>query len=345
MEGSLVLSKFRGSLLGVVLGDCLGSPYEGEYNVSKVVLQRFFDKLTGPYFKAPIHQYTDDTVMTMCVAGSLIEKKEFDDKDLAKRFVSEFYRESKRGYGANIIEVFHKLRVQKFEAVWQPAREQFEGSGSYGNGGAMRIAPVALYFNNNYKEMLNIAKKCTELTHTHRLGVNGALLQCIAVHQSLFLNPMKPLDVKEFTNNLIIKVADIEKENPGLDFEDANPYKKQLEAMEKLLSQENVHDEEVETVLGTSIAALYSVPTAVYCFLRAQQPIPKIETNCPFQRTIQYAISLGGDTDTIASMAGAIAGAFYGYDVINKNLLKHCEGSDKVTELADKLYSLSSARS
>lgn len=54
MESSLMRSKFKGSLLGVVLGDCLGSPYEGEYNVSKVVLQRFFDKLTGPYFKGEL---------------------------------------------------------------------------------------------------------------------------------------------------------------------------------------------------------------------------------------------------------------------------------------------------
>lgn len=336
-------SKFKGSLLGVVLGDCLGSPYEGEYNVSKVVLQRFFDKLTGPYFKAPIHQYTDDTVMTICVAESLIEKKGFDDKALAKRFVSEFYREPKRGYGANILEVFHKLKVQRFEDIWKPAKEQFDGSGSYGNGGAMRIAPVALYFNDNYKGMLDVAQKCTELTHTHRLGVNGALLQCAAIHQSLFLNPAKPLDVKEFTSNLITKITEIEKQNSGLDFEHENPYRKQLDEMDRLLSQENVHDEEVENVLGTSIAALYSVPTAVYCFLRAQQPISNIETQCPFQRTIQYAISLGGDTDTIASMAGAIAGAFYGHEVINKNLLKHCEGSDKVMEIADKLCSLSSA--
>lgn len=51
MESNLMRSKFRGSLLGVVIGDCLGSSYEGEYNISRVVLQRYFDKLTGPYFK------------------------------------------------------------------------------------------------------------------------------------------------------------------------------------------------------------------------------------------------------------------------------------------------------
>lgn len=38
-------------------------------------------------FLAPVHQYTDDTVMTICVAESLVENKGFDDKDLAKRYV------------------------------------------------------------------------------------------------------------------------------------------------------------------------------------------------------------------------------------------------------------------
>lgn len=62
-----------------------------------------------------------------------------------------------------------------------------------------------------------------------------------------------------------------------LDFEFPTPYKKQLEEMVRLLSQEHVHFSEVETVLGTSVAALHSVPTAIYCFLRAQQPVPDIE--------------------------------------------------------------------
>lgn len=61
------------------------------------------------------------------------------------------------------------------------------------------------------------------------------------------------------------------------------------------------------------------------------------QTNNPFRRTIQYAVSLGGDTDTIASMAGAIAGAYYGIDVIHKNLQQLAEGSDMINELAIRL--------
>jgi poly(ADP-ribose) glycohydrolase ARH3 len=44
-------SKFRGCILGSLLGDCLGAPYEEDYRISKTVLQKYFDKLEGPYFK------------------------------------------------------------------------------------------------------------------------------------------------------------------------------------------------------------------------------------------------------------------------------------------------------
>lgn len=93
------------------------------------------------------------------------------------RFVKEYYVDPNRGYGANVTDVFHKLNIQNLENVWKPAEEQFGGSGSYGNGGAMRVAPVPLFAHKNYDLMLDIAEKSTRLTHTHPLGVNGALLQ------------------------------------------------------------------------------------------------------------------------------------------------------------------------
>lgn len=68
------------------------------------------------------------------------------------------------------------------------------------------------------------------------------------------------------------------------------------------------------------------------------------QTDCPFRRTIQYAISLGGDTDTIASMAGAIAGAYYGIDVINESLQKHCEFVEETITLASQIVEISSVK-
>lgn len=62
------------------------------------------------------------------------------------------------------------------------------------------------------------------------------------------------------------------------------------------------------------------------------------QTDNIFRRTIQYAISFGGDTDTIASMAGAIAGAYVGEKQIGENLQKQCEFSSEMVKIADNLY-------
>ena len=59
-----------------------------------------------------------------------------------------------------------------------------------------------------------------------------------------------------------------------------------------------------------------------------------------FEELIPYAISLGGDTDTIASMAGALGGAFFGYDKIPKDWLDCCEGRERIYSLADSLFDL-----
>lgn len=55
---------------------------------------------------------------------------------------------------------------------------------------------------------------------------------------------------------------------------------------------------------------------------------------------IYFQITLGGDTDTIGSMTGALAGAFYGEDKFSNNLLEHCEASKKFAYLGEKLYNI-----
>ena len=57
-------------------------------------------------------------------------------------------------------------------------------------------------------------------------------------------------------------------------------------------------------------------------------------------RTICYAVSLGGDTDTIATMAGAIAGAYYGIDEVPSRWFEICEGTDTALTQAEELYKL-----
>lgn len=338
----ILRKKFRGCLLGSLLGDCLGAPFEGDFITSgdKIVIKNYLDKLEAPDFKGPVKQYTDDTAMTRCIAKALIDKPEPDYVLMAKLFVKEYFLEPKRGYGQNVITVFKKLKQSRFQDVFKPASEQFDGSGSLGNGGAMRIAPLALYFFNNYDLMIDAATKATKLTHTNPLGINGALLQCMAIQQCFMVKHGEKIDVHRFVDELLHKMKPFEyEEDEDLEEILEKPYREKLLTIQNLLQRtydedDVLYDEILET-LGNSISALESVPTAIYCFLKACSETPELKDI--FRNAVEYAISLGGDTDTIASMTGAIAGAYVGEEHLNKHLIKHCEKHEETIEMADNL--------
>lgn len=343
----VVAGRFRGCLVGALLGDCLGAPFEMDPKASPSVLNSYFKRLHDPNLKVPYKQYTDDTAMTRCVALSLIEKKGFVAEDMAKRFVKEYFAEPRRGYGGNVVMVFMGLRATKFRDVFAPAALQFDGRGSYGNGGAMRAAPIALFcHNSSEQELVDTAKNMALITHANKMGYNGTILQCLAVHEAL--QTTRELDGVKFIDKLIEKMRIVEQ--PGEDDiidEGDEPflYVKKLEKVLELLEHGNsVEGEQVEEELGVDVSAHRSVPTAIYSFLRASKPIPSIETDNEFQRTLQYAISLGGDTDTIASMAGSIAGAYYGIEKVPQTLQRHCEALSDAIQQADKLYQLMKSR-
>ncbi|XP_053660494.1 ADP-ribosylhydrolase ARH3-like [Anopheles marshallii] len=347
LEKSLMLSKFRGSLLGALVGDCCGAPFEGQLMDSgvKLILKKNLDKLEGPDFSAPYKKYTDDTAMTIQTAKTFLDPAGYSQKLLAKNYVVEFFKEPNRGYGEAVGEVFEKLRQTKIADPTCPAIAQFNGSGSFGNGAAMRVSPVALYcVNKSIDELVRLVKETSQVTHTNVLGVNGAILQALAIRQSFLLNPNEPFCWKTFLAQLQQHMVEIEKENdPDLD---ANPnaYEKQLQNMEKLLDNTvEPSDENVLNLMGHSVAALYSVPTAVYCFLRHTQDLLKDTDRKSFRNTLEYAISLGGDCDTIGSMACAISGAYYGESIISSALLKHCESAENVAFLGEQLFKVAGA--
>lgn len=79
-----------------------------------------------------------------------------DTNSIAFRFADTYFNGKPRAYGANIREVFEKLQRDAGSDPFKPAKEQFGGSGSYGNGGAMRVSPVALFYAHDRKEMLEV---------------------------------------------------------------------------------------------------------------------------------------------------------------------------------------------
>lgn len=82
------------------------------------------------------------------------------------------------------------------------------------------------------------------------------------------------------------------------------------------------------------------MPTAIYCFLRTTKKSENIQDS--LRQTVEFTISIGGDTDTIASMACALSGAYYGENAFFEKLIRHLEGSDETLQLADKLFEVAS---
>ncbi|KZS15375.1 Poly glycohydrolase ARH3 [Daphnia magna] len=309
---------------------------------------------------APYKAYTDDTAMTFSVAQSLINKNRFDPQDMAKKFVDEFYAHPRRGYASSMTDVFKALKRDDCKDPYGPGRLLYAGRGSYGNGSAMRIAPIALFCHSNAEEAMHIAYKSSLITHANELGYNGAILQCLAIQKALHTDSSVPLDVDQFSLYLQEKMATIEKNEDQPSMLNSflhnssqprrttinmtkSSYVRKLQEMRHLLKNPTVSAEKVVDVLGHFVSAYGSVCTAIYSFLRsAKDDSASVggSSESPVQRAIRYAISLGGDTDTIANMTGALAGAYYGHEAVPPVLLAHCEaeGVEQAIELADCLY-------
>eukprot|EP00112_Aurelia_sp_Birch-Aquarium-sp1_P026543 Seg9470.1 transcript_id=Seg9470.1/GoldUCD/mRNA.D3Y31 product=Poly protein_id=Seg9470.1/GoldUCD/D3Y31 len=84
--------------------------------------------------------------------------------------------------------------------------------------------------------------------------------------------------------------------------------------------------------LGNGISAQEAVPAAIFSFAHCSES--------SFIETLLYAISLGGDTDTIGTMAGALAGAHFGFASIPDEWKRVCEGFEDAVEFADQFYDL-----
>jgi len=173
--------KFIGCLLGAAIGDALGAFIEG--------LNEFNYKYWIKHVEsAKSLIYTDDTHMTIGVAESLIKNEGFNGEDMANTFIKNYEKEPYRGYGPGPPKVFKLIKSGK---TWIDASKEIYPSGSFGNGAAMRIAPIALLYFNDLNKLKEAAYWSSHITHAHNLGKEGAALQAYAVVNSFNIDGFK----------------------------------------------------------------------------------------------------------------------------------------------------------
>jgi ADP-ribosylglycohydrolase len=125
---------------------------------------------------APPWFFTDDTLMAISVVATLEEHGGIDQDFLANSFASNY--DSSRGYGAAMHGLLSRVRQT---GDWQKeAQALFHGEGSFGNGAAMRVAPLGAYFADDLHEVVEHATLSAVTTHSHVEGIAGAIAVAVA---------------------------------------------------------------------------------------------------------------------------------------------------------------------
>lgn len=257
-------------------------------------------------------RYTDDTAMAIGLAESLIKRRCIDQQHLGETFSDNFEREPWRGYASGPPTIFALVKKRGI-AYTDAAQALFRGGGSFGNGAAMRIVPVGLFFYQSrglYEQACSSAK----VTHAHPVGMDGAAIQALAIAQAARLDPEEVFPFEAFIRGLI-------------DTARTDPIKEKM-ALAKDLILHHVPPKEAASRLGRSVAVHESMPFAIYSFLCHPQS---------FEECIFCAIMNGGDRDTLGAMAGAISGAYLGLEAIPLAWKEKLEKLAYIEELASTL--------
>ncbi|MGB9627723.1 MAG: ADP-ribosylglycohydrolase family protein [Thermodesulfobacteriota bacterium] len=274
--------KYLGAMVGSALGDAIGElafRYR-EKNQLLSIIERT-EKLT----------YTDDTAMAIGLAESILEKRGVDQPHLGDTFCRNFYQEPWRGYASGPPTIFSLVKNLRLSYV-EAARNLFGGTGSMGNGAAMRIVPVGLFFHHS-ENLYEIACASAQVTHAHPVGMDGAAVQAWAIANVVERDPEKEFPLESFIKGLI-------------SFSRTEEIRSKMEQVRELILRE-VSPRVAADCLGRSVAVDESLPFAIYSFLR----YPKSFEDCLF-----CAILNGGDRDTLGAMACGISGAYLGIDAI-----------------------------
>jgi len=225
-------------MLGAIAGDVIGSPYEHAPIKSKDF--NLFNRYSV---------FTDDTVLSLAVAWSLLENIPY------QKTLREFFQQyPNAGYGG---------RFRRWARSPMP-----KAYGSFGNGSAMRVSPIA-WFYDDLDKVIEEALHSAEATHNHPEGIKGAQAVAVAIFTARHgadKSRIKSVIEDRFGYDLSLSLDQI---RPEYRFE---------------------------------VSCQNSVPQGIVSFLESTD----------FEDAVRNAVSLGGDSDTLACIAGAIAEAYYG---------------------------------
>jgi len=299
--------RFRGSLLGLAVGDALGAPIEFERPGT-------FSPVTDMRGGGPFHlksgQWTDDTSLALCLAESLIERRQFDPRDQLQRYV-RWWREGHLSSTGRCFDI---------GTTTQTALERFETTGITatplsqardGNGSIMRLAPVPLFFAFHPAVAIEKAGESSRTTH----GTRAAIDACRYL-SGLIVGAIQGHSKETLLSSHFSPVTDLWKQQP-------------LCEGVATIADGSFKVRQPPEIRGGGYV-IDSLEAALWAFYRSSS----------FEEGALLAVNLGDDADTTAAVYGQLAGAYYGEAGIPKRWRAKIHASELIVKYAEALFSL-----
>jgi ADP-ribosylglycohydrolase len=342
--------KYIATLVGCGHGDTLGMPVE---TWPKPRIQRYYGRITKPEKQKIIldengkelkkdefgkirhwgggmeaGEYTDDTIMTLPLAESLIECDGFNLDDVAIRRVTAYLdrvEEMKKRGAGSINGGFGGTTIRGFKNILKGVSPLESGVQGCGNGPCMAIAPLGIYMHKRrvYEPGLEFAVQISRMTHLDPRSIAAGVIQAHLVYSLL-----DDISKKDFFKSILDVCKTYEK--TLMSECDAFNQGTLLQRLEWIKENKNASDEEALRTLGNSGAVFESYPFTLFMFQKYY--------NNPIEGLLE-TVNSGGDCDTTGAMFGALTGAKHGMIFPDEwnSVLKDI---DKFKSLGERLYEL-----
>lgn len=294
------------AIFGFAVGDALGVPAEFKTR-EELKLNPVTDMLQLDDY--PAGMWSDDTSMTLCTLASFKENDwKLDCDDIMNRFVKWL----NEGYMTATGEVFdvgittRKAILRYYNGIsLNECAPQNEWS--CGNGSLMRILPVVFYLMKNQEtDMYEVIKQISGMTHKHNRCIIGCYIYCCIAET--IINGRND-DIKE------LLICGAEKA-----FNDLNLYhsKDELEVYGRIF-EKNLYTEPVSNIKSSGYV-VDTLEVVLWCLWNTGS----------YKECMLLAVNLGDDADTVAAVAGGLAGLYYGIGDIPKNWLEKLENKELI---------------
>lgn len=294
--------RFRGCLIGLAVGDAVGTTVEFQPRGS---FEPLTDMVGGGPFNLEPGQWTDDTSMALCLATSLVECGGFDAQDQMRRYC-DWYENGYLSSNGRCFDI--GITTRQSLRIFMQNCNPMAGSDdpqTAGNGSIMRLAAVPMFYANRLDEAIHYAAESSRTTH-------GAL-ECKDA-------------CRLFSAILVSALHGAEKAQLLFD---QLPESVASESVRQIGRGE--YRDKSEAEIRGSGYVVKSLEAALWCFW----------TTSDFQSAILKAANLGNDADTTAAICGQVAGAYYGESGIPCPWRDRLAHGAMIAELADRLFQAS----